>query len=1049
MGTKSTGVADTFAGITDELIGALGEEITALKKGGGSQRYALHDGRQTGVTAGRFTYTFLLESELSVPSDSPAQLIVDDQSYDAIVSSLEGSEISLAVREDLGPHVPSALLSVAPYFLLELLQNRLREAQNGDIQVNTTMALKLFGRSPWNPVAVAQTPDPELTTELNTEQRAAILRSLGQEITFIWGPPGTGKTRTVGTLVRLLADRGERVLVTSHTNAAVDAALIPVVRHLAPRDVEDGAVVRIGTPQLQDPEVINNTLEAVVERKGAELRRRRQELERERSRLSAEEQRIQAALAAHEAVRRAAGRVQELEQELAQVQRDGFTVEKALADQRKNLAQLERQLAEAEGMSRLRQLFSGRNPQTIRRQMEARRLDIQQLTDGYENLQRRTAEVAQQVAGARSEGDKARQRLATLGDLPPERELQGALGRNRQAVEQVNKSLAQVDRELQELEGRVLTEARVIGATLFRLVLTEDLYSKPFDTVIVDEASMVPLTNLWFAAMLARRRVVITGDFRQLAPIATANDRQAYPKAAHWLRRDVFQEAGVVGDDGLVNLQDSRLAALSKQYRMHPSIGDLVNTLVYARDGHPLEHMAEETELQPIIEALPASGSPLVLCDTAQANPWCARDPNSFSRYNIYSAVTSVRLAAAALAQGVKRVGVVTPYRLQVQLIQALLQEYGLPRERVEVATVHRFQGGERDVIVLDLVDGPPHAIGMLMRGAFPREAARLLNVACSRARAKLIVVANVRYLEDKLDPTDSLAELLQYMGRNAQWFDATGVVRDHADPDMEKAIQTVRGPVDLGNSEGTTWFNEAGFYPAFRSDVQQSRKRITIFSPFIHANRLADVMTELRAAMDRGVKVTVVTRPAGKESNTAKLISEVKAAGAAVVERSQLHEKLAFIDERVAWFGSLNILSQRTSTEQMVRFENPEVVLKLMELSGTARLIREQNAQQQRKERLERLAKVLAERMKPPACPVCSGPTLLRSMKNGPVYACAGKVCRGYANIPRPVISAAVAELRLSCPRCGDGVVVAKYGKYGDFLSCSRYPNCKWSDSY
>lgn len=119
----------------------------------------------------------------------------------------------------------------------------------------------------------------------------------------------------------------------------------------------------------------------------------------------------------------------------------------------------------------------------------------------------------------------------------------------------------------------------------------------------------------------------------------------------------------------------------------------------------------------------------------------------------------------------------VAPYRLQVQLMATLVQEYGLPREQVEVATVHRFQGGERDVIVLDLVDGPPHRIGRLMKGGFPTEASRLINVACSRAKAKLIVVAHTRHLTAKLDPADSLTDLLQYMGRYAHWLDASTVV--------------------------------------------------------------------------------------------------------------------------------------------------------------------------------------------------------------------------------------------------------------------------------
>ncbi|HEX3704631.1 MAG TPA: AAA domain-containing protein [Vicinamibacterales bacterium] len=68
---------------------------------------------------------------------------------------------------------------------------------------------------------------------------------------------------------------------------------------------------------------------------------------------------------------------------------------------------------------------------------------------------------------------------------------------------------------------------------------------------------------------------------------------------------------------------------------------------------------------------------------------------------------------------------------------------------RIECSTVHRFQGQERDVIILDTVDAEPMKPGVLLseRGAHST-AENLINVAISRARGKLIVVADVRYFE-------------------------------------------------------------------------------------------------------------------------------------------------------------------------------------------------------------------------------------------------------------------------------------------------------------
>ena len=62
--------------------------------------------------------------------------------------------------------------------------------------------------------------------ENNEAQDRAVARSVAaRDLSLIQGPPGTGKTHTVARLVRALVDRGERVLLSSFTNRAVDNAL--------------------------------------------------------------------------------------------------------------------------------------------------------------------------------------------------------------------------------------------------------------------------------------------------------------------------------------------------------------------------------------------------------------------------------------------------------------------------------------------------------------------------------------------------------------------------------------------------------------------------------------------------------------------------------------------------------------------------------------------------------------------------------------------------------------------------------------------------------
>jgi superfamily I DNA and/or RNA helicase len=79
----------------------------------------------------------------------------------------------------------------------------------------------------------------------------------------------------------------------------------------------------------------------------------------------------------------------------------------------------------------------------------------------------------------------------------------------------------------------------------------------------------------------------------------------------------------------------------------------------------------------------------------------------------------------------------------------------------VECSTVHRFQGQERDVVIIDTVDAEPMNPGVLLSERGARLSARnLINVAISRARGKLIVVADVKYFERRA-PGSVVSEMI------------------------------------------------------------------------------------------------------------------------------------------------------------------------------------------------------------------------------------------------------------------------------------------------
>lgn len=74
---------------------------------------------------------------------------------------------------------------------------------------------------------IIATKGTSLLRSLNDIQRKAVLKALAaNEYFLIKGLPGTGKTQTLTTIVRLLVLMGKSILITSHTHSAVDNLLM-------------------------------------------------------------------------------------------------------------------------------------------------------------------------------------------------------------------------------------------------------------------------------------------------------------------------------------------------------------------------------------------------------------------------------------------------------------------------------------------------------------------------------------------------------------------------------------------------------------------------------------------------------------------------------------------------------------------------------------------------------------------------------------------------------------------------------------------------------
>lgn len=95
------------------------------------------------------------------------------------------------------------------------------------------------------PAAIDAAAKPSSLRDLNPSQRQAIQKALTQRVTFVWGPPGTGKTKTMAALAACLVQAKRRVLLSALSNTALDQLLLATVSRLG-----DGAreisIARLG-----------------------------------------------------------------------------------------------------------------------------------------------------------------------------------------------------------------------------------------------------------------------------------------------------------------------------------------------------------------------------------------------------------------------------------------------------------------------------------------------------------------------------------------------------------------------------------------------------------------------------------------------------------------------------------------------------------------------------------------------------------------------------------------------------------------------------------
>ncbi|GGV42977.1 hypothetical protein GCM10010182_79580 [Actinomadura cremea] len=846
-------------------------------------------------------------------------------------------KIRVTTEADLGTEPANAQLVEDDTAGLVALAERLEQMGTGTPAINLTAAGWLVGQGKPKMDRCADTErfvPGYRNRQLNTRQRQAVERALGSELTFVWGPPGTGKTEVVASIVEGCYRQGLRVLFLAPTHVAVDQALLRMCDLLArePR-FESGLVQRAG--DIAVPSLAAKYGEQIDPSRIAD--RLAGELDAEIARVTTELTEVRGGIARHEEAARATTDRHELGRRLAATGQSVLDAEAEVNSAAEQIARVREQMAHfgvPSGMF------------TRRKQAKLEALD----NELYHH--RHAWEVSQQRLGVtRADHQRCESELAAIDSVLPRilARVQGLapVARLREDAGRLQRRLDDLQKQRQQIAGTVRSRCQVLGTTVPKAVQSRRLLDE-VDVVVIDEAGMVNLPSAWYAAGLARKRVVLAGDFRQLPAVTRgSNNRKASAQDIEhsrlWMDRDAFHAAGLVDPQAGARVGDPRMVALNEQYRMRRAICAVVNEVAYP-DAPLLTGRQEGTRLPPS----PLIDSPLVLIDTSSRVPDRGRR-NAHTVNAVHEAVIHELIRGlqydtvlparkhTGFAEGegpADRLAVICPYKNQKKALNtSLTHRFGETYDGV-VDTVHRFQGSQRPLVVIDTVAGAGDRLGFFYEGiGLSSATCRLLNVALSRAQDHLVLVANTGFMHRGLSPTSEAARMLGYFEKHAQRIPVEELV-------------PVRSAADLGGLAPEELARPA-FFPAdevsraVEWDIARARRSIDIYCAFLAANPVRYWLRRLEKRIAAGTRVTVHTRQHEPGTKDADLVATLRSAGCQIEARERMHEKVLIVDDTILWHGSLNLLAHGGSTDLMMRITDPTSCERVRHIVDRARMDR------------------------------------------------------------------------------------------------------------
>ncbi len=472
----------------------------------------------------------------------------------------------------------------------------------------------------------------------------------------------------------------------------------------------------------------------------------------------------------------------------------------------------------------------------------------------------------------------------------------------------INKEIKTIKAKHKENEKSLVSAAQLVATTVSKLYADSLFENMTYDVVMFDEISMAYVPQIVAAASFATEHLICVGDFRQLSPIVQETS------AKDILGKDLFEYLNISKGSYSIN-PHPWLVMLDEQRRMHPDISAFPARYIYS--GLLKDHESVLPKRKAIAKAFPFN-EPMCLIDLYGTCCFGSKNEDN-SRFNILSAVFSFATALKAEKNQMQfndvsdeeKVGIITPYAAQTRLIKAMIQDYRHTKRTTNIscATVHQFQGSERNVIIFDAVESCPSTrAGWLMSKNEGGSVTRLVNVALTRARGKFIAIANKTFWLNKFESNNMFYSLIKYMSESSHLLNyqkdalANYITSNSFPSNIKVYASTITSNIDV------------------LDDIRSAERKITLMIPkgTINTDYAEMILEEIYKQRKNKVSVVIVY---DKSVVVPKKFEDV------CILSDKVTMPLLFVDNKV-WYG-LPIYDHTCFEKQTVYPVNTDIIVR------------------------------------------------------------------------------------------------------------------------